>query len=208
MRIKKLFQGKRSFNSASYWEERYAKGRTSGEGSYGKLAEFKAQVLNQFVVKNNINTVIEYGCGDGNQLKLANYPSYIGFDVSRTAVERCRNFFRYDKTKRFELINNYKNETSELTLSLDVIYHLVEDYVFDEYMTRLFSSSSRFVIIYSNDIEQGAQITNKHVRFRRFSEWVNNNAKDWDLKEIKENKLKEASAADFFIYEKRLSSSK
>ncbi len=203
MRIKKIILGKKFFDSASYWEERYAKGRTSGEGSYGKLAEFKAQVLNQFVLKNNINTVIEYGCGDGNQLRLANYPSYIGFDVSRTAVERCRNLFRDDKTKIFEIITNYKNETSELTLSLDVIYHLVEDCVFDEYMKRLFLSSSRFVIIYSNDIEQGAQITNKHVRFRRFSEWVNNNAKDWELKEVKENKLKDLSEADFFIYKKK-----
>src|SRR5437899_4317923 len=54
----------------------------SGLGSYDKLAEFKAEVLNGFVKENTIKSVIEYGCGDGNQLKFAEYPSYLGFDVS------------------------------------------------------------------------------------------------------------------------------
>ena len=35
--------------SASYWELRYRNGGTSGAGSYGRLAEFKAEVLNEFV---------------------------------------------------------------------------------------------------------------------------------------------------------------
>jgi hypothetical protein len=35
-------------DSATYWEQRYARGWNSGVGSYGRLAEFKAQVLNNF----------------------------------------------------------------------------------------------------------------------------------------------------------------
>ncbi|GAJ08100.1 unnamed protein product, partial [marine sediment metagenome] len=54
--------------SREYWESRYAGGGTSGAGSYGKPAEFKAQVLNSFVKDNGISSVIEFGCGDGNQL--------------------------------------------------------------------------------------------------------------------------------------------
>src|ERR1700690_3055812 len=72
--------------SKQYWMERYKSGGNSGPGSYNKLAEFKAQVLNNFVVMNNIKTVIEYGCGDGNQLRLSNYPSYLGFDISASAI--------------------------------------------------------------------------------------------------------------------------
>jgi hypothetical protein len=34
------------FSSANYWERRYADGGTSGSGSYGRLAEFKATFLN------------------------------------------------------------------------------------------------------------------------------------------------------------------
>ena len=37
------------FESGDYWDARYRAGDNSGEGSYGKFAKFKAQVLNQFV---------------------------------------------------------------------------------------------------------------------------------------------------------------
>lgn len=33
-------------SSKEYWEQRYAGGGTSGAGSYGKLAEFKAEIIN------------------------------------------------------------------------------------------------------------------------------------------------------------------
>ena len=61
----------RSFaGSVAYWEQRYREGGCSGAGSYGKFGRFKAQVLNQFVVEHGIRTVMEFGCGDGNQLSL------------------------------------------------------------------------------------------------------------------------------------------
>ena len=120
--------------SAPYWERRYVSGGNSGIGSYGKLAEFKARVVNDFVRENNITSIIEYGCGDGNQLRSADYPRYLGFDVSPAAVSKCQQIFAQDPTKQFRLISQYAGETAELTLSLDVIYHLVEDDVFDSYM--------------------------------------------------------------------------
>jgi hypothetical protein len=39
----------------------------------------------------------------------------------------------------------------DLELSLDVIYHLVEDEVFDAYMRSLFAHAGRFVVIYSSN---------------------------------------------------------
>ena len=56
--------------SQNYWEKRYSLGGNSGQGSYGKSAEFKSEILNIFVRENCINSVTEYGCGDGNQLCL------------------------------------------------------------------------------------------------------------------------------------------
>lgn len=84
-------------NSAQYWQDRYKLGGTSGAGSYGRLAQFKADFLNNFVRENAIQTVVEYGCGDGAQLSLAQYPSYTGFDVSSLAVENCRRRFSTKK---------------------------------------------------------------------------------------------------------------
>ena len=42
--FKNIFKPKQ-FDSKKYWEKRYLKGGDSGDGSYGKLAEFKAKVI-------------------------------------------------------------------------------------------------------------------------------------------------------------------
>ncbi len=65
--------------SNKYWTQRYAEGGNSGAGSYGKFARFKAEVINKFVSEREIKSVIEFGCGDGNQLKLANYSRFSPF---------------------------------------------------------------------------------------------------------------------------------
>jgi len=89
--------------SAEYWERNYARGGTSGPGSYHAAAEAKAAFLNDFVRTHEVRSVIEFGCGDGNQLSLADYPRYIGLDVSRSAIELCKRRFAGDATKSFFL---------------------------------------------------------------------------------------------------------
>src|SRR5262245_48514617 len=77
-------------SSRQYWNVRYVLGGTSGAGSYGRLAKFKAEVINRFVAENGVRSLVEFGSGDGAQLELARYPSYTGIDVSSRAVEMCR----------------------------------------------------------------------------------------------------------------------
>ena len=77
-------------SSRDYWEHRYKIGGNSGVGSYNNLADFKAKVINNFIINKNIKTVIEWGSGDCNQLALANYKNYIGYDVSKTAIDICK----------------------------------------------------------------------------------------------------------------------
>ena len=73
-------------DSVTLWEQRYLMGGNSGQGSYGVLAEFKAKIVNQFVEEFEVKSLVEFGCGDGSQLMLANYPRYVGLDVSQKAV--------------------------------------------------------------------------------------------------------------------------
>jgi hypothetical protein len=58
--------------------------------NFVRLAAFKAHILNDFIVDNDVRSLIEFGCRDGNQLRLCRYPQYIGIDVSPTAVAKCR----------------------------------------------------------------------------------------------------------------------
>ncbi|HEV2621712.1 MAG TPA: hypothetical protein VGU65_06450 [Frateuria sp.] len=192
--------------STDYWVSRYKAGGTSGDGSRNRLAEFKAEVVNGFVLSNGVEAVIEYGSGDGYQLGLANYPRYLGFDVSPKAVERCRKMFSGDATKRFKLVSEYAGETAPLTLSLDVIFHLVEDHVFDAYMRRLFDSSTRFVVIYSSNYDGEPDDAAQHVRHRMFSRWIDEHRPQWRLLAHVPNRYPYAgdtrtgSFCDFYIY--------
>ena len=190
-------------------EKRYAKGGNSGQGSYNNLARFKASVINNFVTKNKIKMVIEWGSGDCNQLSLAHYKKYIGYDVSRTAINICRKKFYNDKTKTFIFMDdNFKNEkTADLSISLDVIYHLIEDTVFDSYMHNLFNSSNKYVCIYSSNINKPWA---KHVKHRKFTDWIEKYmSNEWKIKEFIPNKYPFdgkrpdiSSFSDFYFYEK------
>lgn len=192
--------------SASYWEQRYTGGGTSGAGSYDHLAEFKAEVINDFVKRNKIKSVIEFGCGDGNQLSLAVYDNYIGFDVSDTALDICRNIFANDMTKEFRNMSSYNGEKAELTMSLDVIYHLIEDTVYENYMERLLNAAEKYVIIYSSNYE-GKVI--QHERDRKFTDYIDK-TKEWELVEFIKNKYPVdgrnkriiGSKADFYIFKR------
>jgi 2-polyprenyl-3-methyl-5-hydroxy-6-metoxy-1,4-benzoquinol methylase len=211
--VKKVrYKNKNFQGSKNYWEERYSKGGDSGYGSYSKFASFKAEYINKFVKENNVSTVLEFGCGDGNQLTLAEYPHYIGLDVSSTIIDLCNNKFKGDTTKEFKIYDSFAYDKSikcDVSMSLDVIYHLVEEEVYSKYMDHLFSGSDKFVIIYSSNEYTEQTFHEKH---RKFTDWVEKNAKDWKLIHQTENKYKqesmseeenhETSYADFYIYTK------
>lgn len=212
--LKKTTPSNSDFDSRSYWNRRYEDGGYSGAGSYGRLAEFKAEVLNAFVREKNIGSVIEFGCGDGNQLGLAAYPSYLGFDVAQLCVDRCGSTFSGDESKAFRHYDNYAGERADLALSLDVVYHLNEDRVFDAYMERLFFAARRYCIVYSSNSEEvrNAHYA-EHIRHRRFTKWVEERHPDFRLIShipnkypLKRNQAEE-SFADFYIFE-RLPASK
>ncbi|WP_026942571.1 methyltransferase domain-containing protein [Hellea balneolensis] len=204
--------GYRFEDSSTYWEDRYKNKGNSGAGSYGRLAIFKADILNVYVEDNNISTVIEYGSGDGHQLTLANYPEYLGFDVAHTAIDICRDLFANNTTRTFAHYDDYNGEKADLTLSLDVIYHLVEDSVFEHYMARLFDSAIKHVIIYSSNSTDKDMLKghgSEHVRHRCFTDWISQNRPDWQLTQEIPNPYPyskddhdNTSLADFFIFRK------
>lgn len=148
--------------------------------------------------------MIEFGSGDGNQLNLANYPSYLGFDVSEEALNICREMFSEHNNKRFLNYADYHSQKSDLTLSLDVIYHLVEDSVFEDYMRKLFGASNKWVIIYSSNYNGLGSI---HVRHRKFVDWIAANQPSFSLKMTLKNKYpyseddpEHTSFADFYVF--------
>lgn len=191
------------FSSAAYWEQRYRGGGDSGAGSHGRLAIFKAEVLNALVRDNAVRSTVELGCGDGSQLALLDIPNYTGLDVAPTAIAQCRALF---PGHRFALMSELAGMApAELAMSLDVVYHLVEDAVFAGYMAALFASATRFVVVYASDVEQ--TWPSQHVRHRRFTAHVAERFPDWRLAAVVPNaypydpaRPDDTSFAAFHIY--------
>lgn len=204
-RANRIFPG-----TAAYWEQRYASGGTSGAGSYGRLADFKAAFLNDFVRSHAVETVIEVGCGDGNQLSLSDYPRYLGLDISKSAIDLCIHRFSDDFRKSFMLFDpsSFMDRAgfmrADAVLSLDVLFHLVEPKVFDAYMRAIFDMADRFVVIYASDISLPRA---GHEHRRPFSEWISVRKPEWRLLAHVPNPFpydvhspNDTSYSDFFVY--------
>jgi len=196
-----------AFSSGHYWKKRYSSGGNSGPGSYNHLALFKAEILNRFVAMHSVKSVVEFGCGDGNQLRHAAYPTYVGYDISAEAVKKCHHSFAGDTSKHFALLDDYDGAKAELSMSLDVVFHLIEDDVFDQYMKRLFDAADRFVAIYSSNWNEQPDNKPDHIRHREFTRWVSIHRPDWKLIEVVPNKYPydgdytRTSFSDFYFFE-------
>lgn len=190
--------------SIAYWEKRYASGRHSGIGSSGVLAEYKAIVLNDFVGQHNIQSVIEFGCGDGKQLQRAKYPRYKGLDVAMSAVKRCRALFAGDLNKSFHHYRpgNFHPEDfqAELGLSLEVIFHLTEEELYHLHLQHLFACAQRWVIIFSSNDDDRTGGVFPHLKPRRFLADIPEN---WILCRQMPNPHADISFSSFFIFEKQ-----
>ena len=196
----------RTFDEQRYWERRYAANGSSGDGSYGRLAEFKASVLNELIGTRHIRTAVEFGCGDGNQLSLVRYPRYIGLDISPSVIALCRKKFEADESKTFALYEPHDFDAdprfvSDLAVSLDVIYHIVSDAAYQSYMTHLCDTGTKCIAIYSTNIDRVEAV---HIRHREFSRWIAENRPELALESVIENPYPgegvQESNASFYIY--------
>ncbi len=189
--------------SFRYWERRYAKGGNSGAGSSGVLAAYKARVVNDFVQEHNIQSVLELGCGDGQQLLLAQYPLYIGVDIAPSAVAACKRIFSNDGSKQFGLYDPFSFNPAkcpaDMALSMEVIFHLTEEELYQLYMKHLFCCARRWVLVFSANIPDNTGGLFPHFKPRQFLEDV---PAGWLLRQRIPNPHGDISISEFFIFEK------
>lgn len=179
-RIKMKF----NFSSKDYWELRYSTAGNSGHGSYGKFAEDKSNYINKLIKDYDLKSCIEYGCGDGNNLKYYNFEKYLGLDVAETSIQLCIAQYKNDPSKSFAfykdgLFHNVGNFfTADVTLSSEVLFHLVEEEVFKTYLRNLFQSAKKGVIIISTDHNDNHD-SPMHIVHRNFSDFVTEEFPEW-----------------------------
>lgn len=195
------------FNSINYWETRYKNGGNSGLGSRGTNLEFKGKVINQFIKKYDIKSICDLGCGDGEQIKTYNVKKYIGLDVSKSTVDNCKNIFKSDKTKEFYVYQDFnkKDNIVDATISIDVMYHIIEEEIYNNYLNDLIDISSKYIIIYAYNNHTNRVIDSHiHIKHREFVEIIK--SKNTKLIEYIPNYQRQDDSdkiyADFYVFEK------
>lgn len=191
------------YTPAGYWERRYRDGRTSGAGSEGDEGAYKAAYLSKFIADHDVNTIVDWGCGDGQVLELVDLHGayYRGMDISPTIVDRM--------TVKFPLLDfsvptrkgRHVGKPFDLALSFDVLFHFPDEIDYADYLGQLFDSAEKYVMIYSTNYAGGR--TSRHVFRREFTPDIAERFPDWELTTV-ETPLREGLAS-FFVYEKKVS---
>lgn len=196
-----------TFNLEAYWDQRYRDGRSSGAGSEGDEGAYKAAFVSDFLHTNNVDSVIDWGVGDGQVFECIEFPArcaYIGIDVSKTVVKHLRRKYRgrAGHFRAFETLADFNNrigiDRAMLGLSMDVLFHQVSESGYRWYLYNLFTYADRYVMIYSTNYD--AEQTARHVKRRKFTDDVSRLYPDWELT-LTTDPLYEG-AAQFFVYER------
>lgn len=192
-----------TFDVAAYWEARYASGGDSGDGSRGKAAQAKATFVNDLLQTHDVRSVIDWGCGDGVQLRqLLVPPNYVGVEVSPTALQRCITA-NVDRGLSFVLHGplfpaHVFYERFEVALCLDVLFHLPREAQYLPFLRHLFASATRYVCVHTTNIE-GVEQTRDHVRHRLVVADVAMHFPEWHLL----YGHAESPEPDFYIWERQ-----
>jgi len=130
-------------------------------------------------------------------------PAYTGLDASEHALRYCAG--RFPQHRFLPLSQAEQAGPADLCLSVDVMFHLIEDSVFADHLAALFGAASGLVLIYASNTDQAWP--DAHVRHRRFTTTIAARFPDWRLCAHLPNPFPydpaqpaATSFADFFVY--------
>lgn len=192
------------YTPETYWEKRYRDGRSSGSGSEGTEGQYKADYISTFRLAHQVTSVIDWGVGDGQVLRLINMGNtakYVGVDVSQHAIDTLKHNFA-DKATQYDFrLPEDVFIKRDLSMSMDVLFHLPDDDSYYAYLDNLFGYAKRFVIIYSTNY--AAPQTAQHVLRRNFTPDIAVRFPAWELTATEVPFRSPApDAAGFFVYER------
>jgi hypothetical protein len=177
----------------------------SGLGSRGQLAKFKADFVSKFVKDNNIQTLIDFGCGDLYNSSMIEVPSYLGVDIV------AHNMPDNPRANTFEAVVSRFDEfeceePADMVLCMDVLYHILpgeQDYL-KAALENMLKSTKKYLVIYAQDSYDENIVWKGHM----FNSPWRQLLEEMDVELTYHQKQEEygdgpRSEAVFFVYEKK-----
>ena len=121
-------------------------GMGSGPGSAPAYTERFRAFLADFMRKHDVKTVVDYGCGDWQWAKLVDWPTYQGFDIVPSLVERLQREHGSDRIsfQAVEDVSVFEPPECDLLICKDVLQHLPNAEAVD--MIARFSKRAKYVL--------------------------------------------------------------
>ena len=142
----------------------------SGSGSFPENTVAYREFLKKFLEKNNIKTIIDYGCGDWQFSKLIDWSNYdyLGIDCVESLIKTNIDNFQCDNV-RFEYIKNFEDiftHTADLLILKDILQHWLNDEIV-LFLEKIIPNY-KFILI-TNSSDQTADWQEEPIRSRPLS---------------------------------------
>ena len=129
----------------NYWDQRYASGGSSGGGSIGPLRDWKWGILEFYL--DEINHVIDYGCGDLSFWEGRTCSDYLGIDVSDEILRRNRSMRPEWEFLSTDALFACPNLRKPVVLCFDVLFHIIPEDDFLRVLTNISNLSSEWIFV-------------------------------------------------------------
>lgn len=128
----------------------------SGPGSQADFTREYVGFIENFIVENNIRSVIDAGCGDWTFSKDINWhgAEYLGIDISEIAIDRAK---QYESDRVKFMLGDITEilPPADLLLCKDVLQHLPNDLINKFIVNNLSVGKYRWAIITNDLLESG-----------------------------------------------------
>ena len=149
-------------DNRTFWNERYRilPWLGSGPGSRGIAQQYKASLLKTALLKNDITSVLDVGCGDlcwlrTDRLSVQDLEGirYVGLDISEAAVDANRRSFPEFEFDLYDLGRDPLPMHADLVLCFDVLIHQTSREQFTTCLTHLLDGIPRYALVsYMNPV--------------------------------------------------------
>ncbi len=175
-------------SSETYWRGRYAdtsskffKG-ASGNGKLPFRTRYKSKIINSVISTHSVESILDLGCGDGSLTSKIKCKKYFGIEIDKNLTDELRRQYENQPNYNFSTaLEDSWPESFDLSLSIDVIFHLLEDEVYIKYMNMLFMGNAELVLIKSSNHDEVGIGRNAHILHRNFTKNISANFPEYKL---------------------------
>jgi 2-polyprenyl-3-methyl-5-hydroxy-6-metoxy-1,4-benzoquinol methylase len=177
----------RKFDNENFWNSRYRNNPElgSGPGSRGEISFIKKKIINDLISSNEVESVLDYGCGDLFCVNPMATQTYIGVDISDVVLKMNRDKFPERTFIRPEELTQRK---FDLVICQDVLIHQDTEDKFFNLFNRCLESANKFFIF--STIRSKKHAINNVYYYKLPTRYIS-------------NRVMRYRDTDLFIYEKK-----